>query len=183
MNKMHTILAQRYASAYLKVFSRNLTRQDIFSFEAVSLFFKQKKQACFLMDVSLLSAEAKDKALQDIISFYKLPNSCMNLFSVVIKEKRSLLLGAIFDQIAQLYKKQLEIITMLVESSLEMSDQQKIEIALFLKQQLQAIVICTFKINSALIAGLRISNQNYVWERSVQAQLKALENSGKGLTI
>ena len=179
MNKKEHILAQRYATAYLNIFSESLHAHDIPAFQEASQFFKEKKQACFLFDLSLLSYDVKQKALNAIVKACSLPKSSLSLFSLVIADKRSLLLSAIFDEIAQLYKKQLHLVTMNIESSVELSSEEKNTVKAFLEEQLQSEVTCFYAINQRLIAGIRMANNQYVWERSVQAQLKALQSSGR----
>lgn len=177
MNKKEHILAQRYAIAYLNVYSKLLHMKDIAAFEKTSLFFKDKKQACFLFDLSLLDNQIKQKAFNKIIETCSLPSSCLSLFSLVMSDKRSILFSVIFYEIAEFYKKQLHIVTMNVESSIELSAQEKDNINVFLEKQINLKVSCFYKINEKLIAGIRMYNTKYAWECSVQAQLKALQNS------
>ncbi len=67
--------------------------------------------------------------------------------------------------------------TFFIDSSLPLSDEEKNHIESFLKEQVQAIVLCSYRVTPELVAGIRIQNENYLWEYSVQAQLRAISTS------
>jgi len=170
-------LARRYAQAYLGVSYHLLEPDHVAAFEAVHVFFKEHQPACFLMDLTLLSPVVKKKALMDLIDRFKLPSSCYALMCLVIAHHRASLLAPMFHQLADLYQKQAGIMTFSVQSSVLLSEQEKTCIENFLQEQVPAKVRCSYELNPELIAGVRIFNEQYLWEYSAQAQLRALYTS------
>lgn len=179
MDKARLSLAKRYARACLKVAADRVTAADIDAFEDAATFFKTHQQACFLMDLSLLSESSKKQALQLVIEKYKLPHFAMQIFLLIITHRRSSLIAQVLFYFVQLYREQVGIVSFSVESSVALSDQEKKEIEHFLKEQVQREIVCTYTLNKDLIAGLRMYNEKYLWEHSAQAQLRALYTSVK----
>ena len=177
MDRSGLFLARRYAQAYLGVSYHFLEPDHVAAFEAAHVFFKEHQPACFLMDLTLLSPLAKRKALVNLIERFKLPSSCYALMCLVIAHHRASLLAPMFHLLADLYQKQVAIMTFLVQSSVPLSEQEKTFIEDFLKEQVPVKVRCSYELNPELIAGVRIFNEQYLWEYSAQAQLRALYTS------
>lgn len=177
MDRSGLFLARRYAQAYLEVSYHLLMPSHIAAFEAAHLFFKEHQPACFLMDLTLLSPAAKKQALMDLLERFKLPSSCYVLMCLVITHHRASLLAPVFHQLADLYQKRAGIMTFSVQSSITLSEQEKTIIENFLKEQVTVKVHCSYELNPELIAGVRIFNEQYLWEYSAQAQLRALYTS------
>jgi F0F1-type ATP synthase delta subunit len=170
-------LARRYAQAYLGVSYPLLAPEHVAAFEGAHVFFKEHQPACFLMDLTLLSPLAKEKALKDLIERFKLPLSCYALMCLVIAHHRASLLAPLFHQLAALYQKRAGVMTFVVQSSVPLSEQEKRGVENFLKEQVPAQVHCSYELNPELIAGVRIFNEQYLWEYSAQAQLRVLSTS------
>ncbi len=177
MDKSRIFLARRYAQAFLDLVYDQMEMSDIASFEHAEIFFKTHQHACFLMDLSLLSGESKREAVRTIISTYHLPSLVEELLVLLITQKRSALIADVLSQFVGLYKKRAGIMTFFIDSSLPLSDEEKNHIESFLKEQVQAIVLCSYRVTPELVAGIRIQNENYLWEYSVQAQLRAISTS------
>lgn len=179
MDKSQRLLAARYAQAFLDVVYDQLQPASIGGLEKAAAFFSCHQQACFLMDLSLLSAESKQEALKKYVDRYLLPPVTEKLLALLVTHKHSGLIGAVLSQCVALYKKRARIMTFTVESSLELSHEEKATIENFLKEQVSMVVVCSYFIVPSLIAGIRIHNENYRWEYSVHAQLRALYTSVK----
>lgn len=177
MDKARLFLVRRYAQAFLDLVYDDISFSVIEDFKRAVNFFETHKEICFLMDLPLLSAELKEQALYAIIEKFNLPIASKKLFFLLIAHKRSKLLGQVLNCFVDLYKERAHITSFLVESSCELSDNQKKDIEHFLKEQIQATVVCSYQINAHLIAGVRMSNEKYIWEHSAQAQLRVLHTS------
>jgi F0F1-type ATP synthase delta subunit len=177
MERSELFLARRYAQAYLEGFYHVLVPEDVSAFERAHTFFKEHQPACFLMDLTLLAASAKEKALMHFIERFKLPGSCYELMSLIITHHRASLLGMVFHQLAHLYQQRAGIMSFIVQSSVVLEAQERLTIENFLKEQLHAQIECTYELKQELIAGVRIFNEQYLWEYSAQAQLRALYTS------
>ncbi len=177
MDRSQIFLARRYAQAFLDLVYDQMKMSDIASFEHAESFFKTHQHACFLMDLSSLSGESKEEAVRSIISTYHLPALVEKLLLLLMAHKRSALIGAVLSQFVGLYKQRAEIMTFSVESSLPLSEQEKNHIESFIKEQIKANIVCSYRVVPELIAGIRIHNEKYLWEYSAQAQLRALHTS------
>ncbi len=177
MDKTQRILAFRYAQAYINLVYGQLSLKSIVSFQDAAAYFSCHKQACFLMDLSLLSSEKKEEALRHCIQRYGLPAGTEKLLGLLLAHKRSEIIGQVFNACIVLYKKRAQIMTFAVESSLALSEKEKHDIEQFIQRQVSGTVLCSYSVTPALIAGVRIHNENYRWEYSAQAQLRALYTS------
>lgn len=177
VERSELFLARRYAQAYLEVWYQVLVPKNVSAFEAAHTFFKEHQPACFLMDLTLLAVEAKKKALMHLIEQFHLPVSCYELMCLVIAHHRASLLGTVFHQLADLYQKRAGIMTFVVQSSVGLEEHEKLMIENFLKEQMDVQIHCSYELNPDLIAGVRIFNEQYLWEYSAQAQLRALYTS------
>lgn len=177
MDRSGLFLARRYAQAFLKVWYHSLRAEDIMGFERIEQFFKTHQPACFFMDLSLLSIASKREVVLNLVERFKLPQSSYSLIMLVIGQRRALLLGDVFHQLADLYKERADIVTFTVQSSYLLQEDERKTIENFLKEQIEGQVFCSYELNHELIAGIRIFNEQYRWECSAQAQLRALYNS------
>lgn len=177
MDRSGLFLARRYAQAFLGAFHKMLDADSVAAFESAERFFKTHQPACFFMDLSLLSPESKDRAVRDLLQRFKLPDCSYSLIMLIIKQRRALLLADVFHQLADLYKGQAGIITFTIQSSQVLEQEERKAIENFLKEQVTGQVFCSYELNPDLIAGVRIFNEQYLWEYSARAQLRALYNS------
>ena len=177
MDRSGLFLARRYAQAFLGAYYNILNSDHIAAFESAENFFKTHQPACFFLDLSLLSFESKRTAVLDLIEKFKLPDCSYALIMLIVKQRRALLLANVFHQLADLYKKQAGIVTFFIQSSQALDDQERKTIEFFLKEQVKGQIFCSYELNPDLIAGVRIFNEQYLWEYSAQAQLRVLYNS------
>ena len=177
MDRSGLFLARRYAQAFLGAYYDVLAADDVTAFESAERFFKTHQPACFFMDLSLLSFESKRAAVLALIKQFKLPDCSYSLIMLIIKQRRALLLADVFHQLADLYKEQAGIVTFTIQSAQVLEKEERKTIENFLKEQVEGQIFCSYELNPDLIAGVRIFNEQYLWEYSAQAQLRALYNS------
>lgn len=177
MDRSQRFLARRYAQAFLNVHFATLKVEDLGRFERGEQYFRTHQGAIFLMDLSLLSRETKEKAVQDLVEKFGLPTSIFKLIMLVVSHHRTSLLGFIFHELADAFKEQAQIITFTVQSSQPLSTLERSIIENFLQDQLEGQLFCQYEVTPTLIAGVRIFNEQYLWEYSAQAQLRALAHS------
>lgn len=179
MDKRDIILARRYARAYLGLFMRDMTSTNYQGCYKVAALFVQKPALGFLLDLSLITRTLKLKELERIIAVCGLPVSCNKVTTLLIDHHRAGLLGEMFIQIAQLYKRQAGIDTCTVRSSSTLSVEEKKDIEAVLQQQTQLGLTFTYAVDPSLIAGMRCQTTDFLWEHSVDQVVRRLENSLK----
>lgn len=100
---------------------------------------------------------------------------------VLLDQNNEALLPAIFFAIYQTYIAQQSTELFTIESSHQLTDEQKKLIEKFLSKKIGKKIRATAVINPALIAGLRLQSATRVWEYSVRKQLQALQMVRKEL--
>lgn len=176
MNKI-TVLSYRYAHAFLNVFFSSLTVEDFSSICKARAFFYKHKQACFLMRLNLLDDQIKLKELARLSLQWGLSDSFQKLFALLIADKRSSLLPSVFSALCRLYKKRAGVMEFGVESAGELTEGQKKQIKDFLEGQTQKKIICSYKQNEHLIAGVRLQSNYLLWEDSIRNRLNSIRRA------
>jgi ATP synthase F1 delta subunit len=175
-----TVLAKRYAQAFLNLFWDKLTSDDFEALCKVRSFFKDRKQACFLMNLAVLSFDLKYKALQTIRLDLGLSESFDTLFGLILEHKRSDLFKELFDALCKEVDKRKEKIIFMVTTVGSLSSQQKKEITEFLERKTKKTVLCRYQEDMNLIAGIRLQSEQFLWEASLQDRLNKIQRSLKG---
>ncbi len=175
MDKGAIILARRYARAYLDLFFDTLTITSYHSFERAADIFLKNARIGFLLDLSVMSKELKLKEIHRIVRACGLPESSGKIIALVVEHKRGSLLGEVFTQIADLYKRLAKIDECQVASSSVLSDQEKMSIERCLQQQTEATLSFEYRVNPNLIAGICCQTSTLRWEDSVDKKLRRLE--------
>lgn len=177
MNNVKNMLARRYAEAFLQVFSDNITVNDLDCFKQASIFLKQRPHGMFLMELSLVPEEAKHRSLDDFSKRFNLPHGCKKLCFLLIKRQRISLLSDIFNYIVVFKEQELRITHFDVSSSSELSDAQQEQIVAVLDNRVQGSINCTYRVDTSLVAGIRLQSASLLWEKSVKKRLRALQES------
>ncbi len=177
MNRARPILARRYAEAFLQVFSGQIKEQDLDAFRQASVFLKKRPHGMFLMELSLVKEEVKCGLFNDLCKRFDLPKECEKLFLLLMKSQRVSLLSDVFNCIVVFKEKELRITHFKVASSSELSVQQKEQIMHFLDKRVQGAIDCAYRVDTSLIAGIRLQSTSLLWEKSVKKRLRALQES------
>jgi F-type H+-transporting ATPase subunit delta len=173
------IIARRYAFAFLNVFIDLLKEDDLKKILALFDYFKERRQACFLMRLSLLDSKVKCDALNKISEEFLLPSCFKKLFQLLVEHKRTLLLADVFDEICIEYKKRKKIISFDVITVDPVLEEQKNIVEKFLNTATQKTVVCSYKEDITLIAGIRLQSKQYLWETSVKGRLNRVRSTLK----
>lgn len=170
-------LARRYARAFLNVFEDSFTPQAMEALIALVIFLKKHAHACFLMELSFLSVDAKKEAVRDLCLRFKVTEGVQRLFLLLIDHQRTSLAPDVFDAVIDLYKRKENYVYFSVSTTCELSDQQKKMIEEFLQDQVKGMVFCSYAIDKTLIAGIRMQSDNWLWENSVKSRLRTLQQT------
>jgi len=173
------IVARRYAIAFLNVFMDMLKEDDLAKMSKLILFFKERRQACFLMRLSLLDNHVKCSALNKISKELLLPDCFEKLFELLVDHKRTLLLEDVFDELCTEYKKRKKIISFDVITVDPLSEEQKDKIENFLNKATLKTVLCSYREDITLIAGMRLQSKQYLWETSIKDRLNRVRSTLK----
>lgn len=174
-------LALRYAKAFLNLFWHYLKETDCELYEEAQKFFKNRAKTCFLLNLGLFSPTLKHEALNLMRCELKLPPIFNKLFVLLIEHGRSELFELFFKALIQELQARREEAHFVVHytGTGGLEDAQKNLIVNFLERKTEKKVLCSYKQNDLLIAGLRLQSEQFLWDISVQARLNRIRCSLK----
>ena len=175
MNEKASVLVYKYARAFFNCFSDQISFEAIDSLSSVLRYFKKNGRILQWLEFPDPTKYIQQQFLNHIFSDLKLPLIFKKLFFLLKKHQRLSLLPHVFSVIIDEYRKRNELVLAHVESSIELDDEYKQYIKKFLERKLNKTVPCSFAVNTALIAGIRIQGKEFLWEYSVNDQLRRIK--------
>jgi ATP synthase F1 delta subunit len=176
MDMMQRVLAKKYAQAFLNVRGHPLAPDTSAHSEQFVLFMRQRKKALFYVQLALLDDRLKKESLLKVLEQFKLDTLLEKLVDILIAHRRLFLLPEVVDFIVQISNEQLHKIDFKVESSHELTHEQLHELKKFLASQTGKQITLLPRIDTTLIAGIRLISTTFEWERSIRKQLRALSH-------
>jgi ATP synthase F1 delta subunit len=172
MNSDVGSLVMKYAQAYFNVAQTQLDEQETRCLDEVRYFLIANKKIVFFLGIAVLNKEVLRSALERLFATCKTKAILIQLSFLLIEQRRVFLLADILFYSQELYREKIKQVLCTVTSSASLSMQQQKILEQFVQKQTGASsVICTYKLNPALIAGVRIENETMVWEHSIAKQL------------
>ncbi len=176
MNIIRERLAHKYAIAFLNVFGKKITDTQAQHFNEASVFLKNNHKVVFVLGVSTVSKEKKDRLIDTLFRECGLPEVTKKLIPLLYEKKRIGLLPEIFRHIWWLYLKQHNLMHVDVGSSMPLSDDQKKGVEHFLTHKItDKRCVCSFSVDKKLIAGIRLQSDTILWDGSLQSRFKNLD--------
>ena len=170
-------LAKKYAKAWLAVYPKAITLEQIEPLTNVCKFFHDHHHIGFHLKLSVIPQEKKRAVLDQIIDQFGLPKELDSLVTLLLAHKRSFLFGLVVEQIVALYKKENKIQSFIFASPTELDDRSCEEIQGFLAAKTGCVIIYEKRIDATLIAGIRLQSNTLLWECSVAQQLRVLRQA------
>lgn len=158
MNIKDSIIAKRYALAYLNLYIDKLTDKDILDFRQAYFFLHNNKDILTLPSITLSD---------------KLPLNLRALFLLVVKKRREYLLPFVLKEIVSAYQAKKKVIIFDISSADNLDKKDEEIILEFLHKNTGNKILPIYKIDKKLIAGIKIQSDTYYWEYSIKKQLEA----------
>ncbi len=165
-------VAYTYAKAFLNVFGAGLTQEMINNISQAAQFFDDHRRALFLLKVPIIPESTKKRGVNELITRFNLPPSIAQLFYLLFKGKQASLLAEVFHAIVKEYNKRYHYETVIVTSSIPLTEQQKKNIIHFANNTFSGTKKYIFKTDTALIAGIQIMSDTLMWESSINKYLR-----------
>lgn len=175
MNYAESVLAQRYAQAYLNVYIDSISYKDFRLIRDAGLFFAQNRHLLFFLNWPAIKKPAKIAALRQALEYCQVPSSINRLIDLLAAHKRMFLIIKILEYICKLYEKRHAIAQVTVTSSHPVTDQELKVMQQFLANKTGLSIIYDYKIDKKLIAGIRMQSDTFLWEYSINQQLKSIK--------
>ncbi len=171
--------AKKYACAFMTVFPKILTLNDINKIKIAQTFLQTHKRTLFFLQLPQFDHNRKQSMISDLVGYFSLPVIFTKLLELLIKHNRSFYIPDVFFFIIEIYKEQTHSIDFSLQSSHALDHEQIESIKQFLGQRIGKNIIATPIINKSLIAGLRLQSNTIMWEYSVRKQINALHELKK----
>ncbi len=174
-------VAKKYAQAFLNLFFSQITSTDVQKIATAQLFLQNHRKSLFFVQLPQFTDAIRLSMIEDLIGYLSLPQECIKIFLLLIKENRSYLMPDVLFFIVSLYKERVNAVDFAVTTACPLDETQKNSINMFLGRIVHKNSSCTYAIDRTLIAGIRAQSVEYMWEYSVRKQLmrlRALEKTG-----
>ncbi len=171
-----SVVAKKYAQAFLNVFDKQITYEDFTHFCSAAEFFTHHKQLLFFLSWPVINAELKVKALKEALKVFKLDKPCYHqLIDLLAAHKRTFLIMEVLKQLCAQYKIRHNIMTFSIRSSHELDKEDLDILSQFLVNLTAKDIIYDYAIEKKLIAGIRLQSNTLLWECSINKQLTQIK--------
>jgi len=174
MTAAQAVIARKYAKAYMRVFGPELALSDYKVLDQLYGFMGQNRRIPFFLALHSIDAAIKMRELQKLFEKFEAPESLNRLVKVLLADDRCGLLVQVIKQVILLYEQQRGLESFVVASSHELDEKEVVEIQQFLEETTGLDILCNYKIDKALIAGLRLQSDTHLWEYSVRKHLQRM---------
>lgn len=170
-----SMLALRYAQAFLNVYASTINHDDFLNMVALYNHLLQDDQTLIILSSYKLSEAATETSVDMLIKKFKLVPAFKNLLRILLEKKRIMLFLDVLKFIIWQYQLKQQVLYFEIESAghLEQSSLQTIKN--FLKKLSGNDIIYTYKVNESLIAGVRAKNAYFLWEDSIKSRLQRIK--------
>jgi F0F1-type ATP synthase delta subunit len=169
-------LVHTYAQAFVTIFYDSITTNEYHAMQTAHEALTKNYRLISLLQVSFLNhQELKTKCLEQLIHQFKLPKSLYTLGKLLINDERMYLFPFILKKITLLYEKQMNIMTMHVSCSHNITEQTRTKFILLLHSATHFDIKPIFLIDKSLIAGIRAQSKTLLWEHSIKKMLKSIK--------
>lgn len=192
MNRKAERLARKYARAFLNLYINKLTQNQYEAFLNVHDILVQQKKVLFFLGLAMIPDELKHQALEKLFIPFDCGAQFHRLVLLLLESQRIHLLPLVLNGIIQGYREAHGIVHVFAATSHTLTDTQVQALGAFFKELLNAqraahtrqVTTVQFetKVTPQLIAGLKVQGDNFLWEYSIDKQLREIEQllSSKG---
>ncbi len=172
-----SILAKKYATAFLNVFSNSFTNQDYDDLIKALPYIQKHHSLLVLLMVPALSPAQKKQCLEHFLATAQIPASLTPIVHLLFEDQRIELLADVCNNIIELYQERHGIMPFSIKSAQALSNNQLDSVKKYLAAKTGRSIIATTTIDKELIAGIRAQSSTFLLEYSLAQQLRALKNN------
>lgn len=175
MDRNAFILARRYAQAFLHDFHDKISLDECTRLEEFSTTLATIHSSLTLLQFMDLSLEKKTDLLYAYFKKNGLSlDAYKKLISLLLAQKRIMLLASIMHSMVMLYKERNNISSFIFTSSSPLTKDQEENIIHFLQRLTDTTVTHISVTDQSLIAGIRLQSSTLLWEDSLRNRLRSL---------
>lgn len=174
MRHSQSTSAKKYAKAYLRVYHGDMSVAMVHNIEKALAFFRQHPTFISLVAALQRHNLHQNKLLTELIEHFSLPSSLHKLTDLLIDHNTLPLFSAILMDIAALYLQQENILPVTIYSTTPLTQTEQKQFEDFFAKLSRKKIISQSSINQALIAGVRIQSDIFLWEYSIAKRIQEL---------
>ncbi len=173
----YAVLAKKYATAFMDVAQNTFDENDLQRIDALQKFLHDNRNILCYFNFSLIEHDVIQAVLDKLFKGLKTEELFKKLMQLLLKRRRALLMPEVLYYIASLYREKNNNVVFKVESSHELSEEDKKVLQQFLVEHTKKNISSDYKVDSTLIAGIRAQSETLLWEHSVKKQLRMMRRS------
>lgn len=173
------VIARKYAKAFINVFLDTLTQEDHDNIVQAAEFLRTHKRVLFYLHLPAIEHGVKEEGIKKLVDRFSLPVAVQKLLSLLLAHNRVLLIPDVLEAVTELYKERKEILAFVINTSHELPAERITEIKQFLAHLTGKAIIYTYKVDTELIAGVRLQSATILWEYSIRKQLHTIVCSAR----
>lgn len=170
-------VARKYAQAFFAVYGDTVTDALVQNIDKAAHFLATHRRALFLFKVPVIDWAVKVDGLDEFCDRFTLGDSIKKLLILLLDGGRSSKFISVLRAISALYREKHNRVAFTVASSYALTDEQRATIEAFIARNVAGEKSYTYTIDLALIAGIRVYSDTFLWEFSIARQLRDLYHS------
>lgn len=171
------LITKKYATAFLNVFSDQITGANLEGWIKLKNFLSKNKFFYIYLRIPTISYLTKQKALIRVAQALNLQKPMIKIMFVLLDHGRIEMLDNVLKNIIILYRQKINTKLFKVTSPYDLNNSEQLVVQEFIKSIASCNVDAEFVVDKKLIAGLRIQSSTFLWERSVAKQLRGIKRS------
>ena len=177
MNINKSVLAKKYAQAFLNTYPHAITSKEYESLIKAVHHLDKQKAFFLILSVPSLTFDQRLAALHQQLKQFHLPAEIDLLLRLLLTQHRIALLPDILKQIIIVYEQWHKIMEFKISCSRSLTNKQGTALQRFITQKTGYHVKSKTIIDPTLIAGLRLQSNTLMWEYSIGKQLRTIKES------
>lgn len=174
MDIRSTILARKYAQAFLNLYFDQITQENYSNMFTLRSYLQTHRNVLLYFSLPHIALEKKLDLFDQIETKIKPSEPFKELFETLIRHDRIMLAPSILVKICELYRERKNVMFFSIESSHELDAQTIATLETFLARHTDKKIESESRINHDLIAGIRLQSDTQLWEYSIRKQIHEL---------
>jgi len=174
MRQSQSLIAKKFAKAYLLEFGDQLSVKDIDNIKLAILFFRKNHNFISLVSVVVTTYKKNQILINEIISHFSLHETLKKLVTVLVRHKSLVYFSQVLQDVCCMYQSKKGILEVDIYSATELTNDEKIKLEIFFANLSGKEIIGRVIIDESLIAGVRMQSELFMWEYSIAARLRKL---------
>lgn len=170
-------VAKKYAIAFLNVYGDSFLLSDYHDLIKATQYIKKNYSLLVLLSVPTLSKLQKKECLEKFLTAAQAPTLLNQLANLLLEQQRIELFGAVCEQLISEYQERNNIMPFTIKSSESLNNDQIALLTAYLAKRTGNTISYSTIIDKKLIAGIRMQSDAFLWEYSIEQQLRTLRKN------